>query len=164
MRFTRLKDIKIPAPPLANDQTFRIAHDAKRLYYLGMHDKKKKLVVVWLQNLCYQFLDLAKDQEIQTFKDSSLIRNYLCYRKDNPKTKKKDFFVLDIKNQMKVWEMRDVEKFFFAGKDEAKMDAVNFKENGGKLLKKNEKLPELFDPDEDEDIEDRVLVTEEREF
>ena len=60
--------------------------------------------------------------------------------------------------------MEDVEKFFFAGKDEAKMDAVNFKENGGKLLKKNEKLPELFDPDEDEDIEDRVLVTEEREF
>ena len=53
MRFTRLKDIKIPAPPLANDQTFRIAHDAKRLYYWGMHDKKKKLVVVWLQNLCY---------------------------------------------------------------------------------------------------------------
>ena len=30
--------------------------------------------------------------------------------------------------------MKDAEKFFFAGKDEAKMDAVKFEENGGKLL------------------------------
>ena len=61
MRFTRLKDTTISAPPLANDQTFRIAHDAKRLYYLGMHKGKKKLIVVWLQNLSYQILGLVGD-------------------------------------------------------------------------------------------------------
>ena len=126
MRFIRLKDTTIPAPPLAKDQTFRIAHDAKRLYYLGMHQGVKKLVVVWLKDLSYQFFDLAGDQDIETFEDSSLIRNFICYRKDKHiETKQKglyriekDFFVLDIKKQEVVWKMPNSEKFFFSGKDE----------------------------------------------
>ena len=36
MRFKRLKDTIIPLPPVNTDTTFHVAHDAKRLYYLGV--------------------------------------------------------------------------------------------------------------------------------
>lgn len=104
MRFTRLKTVSMRVPPLAEDQVFRIAHDAKRLYYIGILDGKKVLAVVWLDDLSFNFLPLGEKNDIETLEDSSLFFNYLCYRKtERVQTKvkglfrkQKNFFVLDM--------------------------------------------------------------------
>ena len=68
MRYKRLKDQQISIPPLKNDQKFRLSHDAKRIYYIGEQNGKKKLVIVWLSSLSYQFLDLGEQaDEIESF-------------------------------------------------------------------------------------------------
>ena len=60
---------------------FRVGHDAKRLYYIGELDGKKKLVIVWLKDLSHIFLDLGEHADLITsLDDSSLFRNYLCYK------------------------------------------------------------------------------------
>ena len=61
--------------------------------------------------------------------------------------------------------MADVEKFFFAGKDEAKLKIVEFQEPGCKQLSKEEEkeLSEFSDPDEDYDMDNgRVLIAKKR--
>ena len=104
MRFTRLKTVSMRVPPLADDPVFRIAHDAKRLYYIGMMDGKKVLAVVWLDDLSFNFLPFGAKNDIETLEDSSLFFNYLCYKKTKRVPtkvkglfrKEKDFIVLDM--------------------------------------------------------------------
>ena len=67
MRYRRLKNTIIPVPCLTTDQRFRISHDAKRLFYLGIVQGVKKLVVVYIKDLSYIVYDLgAKSGDIVT--------------------------------------------------------------------------------------------------
>lgn len=59
VRYRRLKDVTIPIPCLASDHAFRIANDAKRLYYLGVQNGINKLVVVYIRDLSYKVYDLG---------------------------------------------------------------------------------------------------------
>ena len=80
VRYRRLKDVTIPIPCLASDHAFRIANDAKRLYYLGVQNGINKLVVVYIRDLSYKVYDLglmAKD--IKTLEHSTLVRQHLCF-------------------------------------------------------------------------------------
>ena len=108
MRYTRLKNSIIRVPPIDGDQMFRVGHDAKRLYYIGVEDGVKKLVIVWLKDLSHRFISLGETgQKIETLEHSSLFRNYLCFQvaeREEKKVKtrlfyrmKKNFFVIDIK-------------------------------------------------------------------
>ena len=108
MRYTRLKNSIIRVPPIDGDQMFRVGHDAKRLYYIGVEDGVKKLVIVWLKDLSHKFITLGETgQKIETLEHSSLFHNYLCFQvaeREEKKVKtrlfyrmKKNFFVIDIK-------------------------------------------------------------------
>jgi len=80
MRYSRLKNTIVRIPPIANDQCFRVGHDAKRLYYIGEEDGKKTLVLIWLKDLSHKFITLKQScQHIQTLEHSSLFRDYLCF-------------------------------------------------------------------------------------
>ena len=59
MRCRRLKNTIIPIPCLTSDQCFRISNDAKRLFYLGIEQGVKKLVVVYIKDLSYNVYDLG---------------------------------------------------------------------------------------------------------
>jgi len=61
MRYTRLKDTTLRVPPLANDCKFRIGHDAKRLYYIGDLEGKRKLVIIYLKDLSHEFVDINSE-------------------------------------------------------------------------------------------------------
>ena len=75
MRYTRLKDTTLRVPPLPTDCKFRVGHDAKRLYYIGILNGKKKLVVIWLKDLSHSWVDLGPHaDQIMTLEDSSLFR------------------------------------------------------------------------------------------
>lgn len=51
------------------------------MYYIGELNGKKKLVIIWLKDLSHSFVDLGPHaDQIMTLEDSSLFRNYLCYR------------------------------------------------------------------------------------
>ena len=79
-RYVRLKDTTLRIPPLVTDQKFRVGHDAKRLYYIGEDEGKKVIVIVYLKDLSFEFKTLPDfAQGIDSFEDSSLFRNYLCF-------------------------------------------------------------------------------------
>ena len=59
LRYRRLKNTIIPVPCLTSDQRFRVSHCAKRLFYLGIVQGVKKLVVVYIKDLSYIVYDLG---------------------------------------------------------------------------------------------------------
>lgn len=144
MRYKRLKDTILRIPPLKTDMKFRVSHDAKRIYYIGLDSGIKKLVVVYLKDLSHKFIELGKHaNEIETFEDSSLYRNYICYalkkRQEEKINKKlwyrevKDFYVLDYKSGEVVWEIPRSEKVFFNGKEASKITMKEFVDRKKKL-------------------------------
>ena len=165
MRYTRLKDTTMRVPPLANDLRFRVGHDCKRLYYIGMLEGKKKLVVVYLKDFSHIWYDLGDDADIETLEDSSLFKNFLCYKKnrkvDLGKTGgklfhrfTKDFYVLDIKTQKIVWELPDCEQVFFKGKDAIDMPTLTYVDRQIKHREVDEPEPSDEDTDKDADSSD----------
>ena len=171
MRYTRLKDTTLRVPPITNDCKFRVGHDAKRLYYIGELDGKKKLVVIWLKDLSHTWLDLGPHaDQITTLEDSSLFRNYLCYRVEQrietkQKTRlfyhiQKNFHVLNIKTGEVVWDLPDCENVFFAGQLASKLKSVEFVPRKIKLRKPDESESEFEAEGSDSEAEACKLVLE----
>ena len=170
MRYTRLKDTIMRIPPVANDCMFRVGHDAKRVYYLGEEKGKKKLVVVWLKDLSHYFFDLGQHaDQITTLEDSSLFRNYLCYRVEERVEKKqnkklvyymqKNFHVIDIKTGKSVWNMGACEKVFFAGQLASDLKSVQFIKRKIKLRKADEQDSDFEEEASDEENATTTMTT-----
>lgn len=160
MRFTRLKDTIVPIAPLSNDMKFRVAHDAKRLYYCGEQNGVKRLVIVHMKDLSYEVVDLgAEASNIFTLEKSSLFRNFLCYMREEKKefTVKErvfykmvqNFFVIDLANKKLIWELPNCETVFFLGQDSLELNDVDFKDRKEKLRAPDEEQSEFEDGDED---------------
>ena len=104
---------------------------------------------MWLKDLSHIFLDLGKHaDQITTLEDSSLFRNYLCYRvEERVETKQKtrlfyhmqkNFHVLNIKTGEVVWDLPNCEKIFFAGQLASDLKSVEFEYRKIKLRQPDE--------------------------